>query len=94
MWSDARPEPKRCSRGSESQTVCVLLPLCQMIQVISHRSSLVVLALGVHIDVVAVQGPDKGDVQGRVVRGGTLHQGILTSFNVGTERCQADLCRL
>lgn len=94
MWSDARPEPKRCSRGSESQTACVFLPLCPMIHVISHHSPLVVLALGVHVDVVAVQGPDKGDVQRRVVRGGTLHQGILTSFNVGAERCQADLCRL
>lgn len=65
-----------------------------MTKVISHSSSLVVLPVCVQIDDVAVQGPDKGDVQRRVVRRGTLHQGILTSFNVGTGRCQADLCRL
>lgn len=65
-----------------------------MIKVISHSSSLIVLAVCVQIDDVAVQGPDKGDVQRRVVRRGTLHQGILTSFNVGTGWCQADLCGL
>lgn len=65
-----------------------------MIKVISYSSSFVVLAVCVQIDDVAVQGPDKGDVQRRVVRRGTLHQGILTSFNVSTGWCQADLCRL
>lgn len=65
-----------------------------MIKVMSHISSLVVLSVCVQIDDVAVQGPDKGDVQRRVVRRGTLHQGVLTSFNVGTGWCQADLCRL
>lgn len=65
-----------------------------MIKVISHSSSLVVLAVCVQIDDVAVQGPDEGDVQSRVVRRGTLHQGTLSSFNISTGWRQCDLCRL
>lgn len=60
----------------------------------SHSSTLVVLAVCVHIDDVVVQGPDKGDVQRRVVQRSALHQGVLTRFNVGIGRCQVDLCRL
>lgn len=60
----------------------------------SHSSTLVVLAVCVHVDDVVVQGPDKGDVQRRVVQRSALHQGILTRFNVGIGRCQVDLCRL
>lgn len=60
----------------------------------SHCSTLVVLAVCVHVDDVAVQGPDKGDVQRRVVQRSALHQGVLARFNVGIGRCQVDLCRL
>lgn len=65
-----------------------------MIKVISHSSLLIVLAVFVQIDDVAVQGPDKGDVQRQVVRRGALHQGVLTRFNVDVGWGQADLCRL
>lgn len=65
-----------------------------MIKMMSHSSTLVVLAVCVHIDDVVVQGPDKGDVQRRVVQRSALHQGVLTRFNVGIGRCQVDLCRL
>lgn len=65
-----------------------------MTKIISHSSALVVLAVCVHIDDVAVQGPDKGDVQRRVVQRAALHQGVLARFDVGIGRRQADLCRL
>lgn len=61
---------------------------------ISHSSALVVLAVCVHIDDVAVQGPDKGDVQRRVVQRAALHQGVLARFHVSIGGRQADLCRL
>lgn len=64
-----------------------------MTKMISHSSARVV-AVCVHIDDVAVQGPDKGDVQRRVVQRAALHQGVLSRFDVGIGRRQADLCRL
>lgn len=79
---------------SESRTACVFLPLCEMIKMMPHSSTLVVLAVCVHIDDVAVQGPDEGDVQRRVVQRRALHQGVLARFNVGIGRCQVDLCGL
>lgn len=60
----------------------------------SHRGPFVMLAVLVEVNDSAVQGPDEGDVQRRVMRCGTLHPGVFSYFNVSVGWCQGDLCGL
>lgn len=74
--------------GQSKHTAFSIIPL----NATSHRGSFIMLTLLVHVNDAAVQGPDEGDVQRRVVKGGALHPGVLTHFDVGVGWSQGDLC--